>query len=206
MVGLVGLVFAINTVNAQAVEIAHPHDRFAHSMIIAKAGFYSHDIAPNTLSAMQRAMDYGADGTEVDLRMTRDGVIVAMHDPTLDRRFWGLGGVEDYDLAELRTMRPRMESKLAEKGAYDPATSLMTFEELLVLAKQRSMLLVLDVKTPSEELETQMITDLDQADAWANVIAVPASFTRIIMDERFDTPRFMRSDWHTIGPMPSEGR
>jgi glycerophosphoryl diester phosphodiesterase len=41
-------------------------------------------VAPeNTLAAFARALDDGADGIELDVRLARDGVPVVMHDPSL---------------------------------------------------------------------------------------------------------------------------
>jgi glycerophosphoryl diester phosphodiesterase len=39
----------------------------------------------NTLPAYEYAIDYGGDGIEVDLQVTADGVLVAMHDRTIGR-------------------------------------------------------------------------------------------------------------------------
>ncbi|QJS09702.1 glycerophosphodiester phosphodiesterase [Streptomyces argyrophyllae] len=41
----------------------------------------------NTLASLRSALDRGADAVEVDLRLTRDGVPVLLHDDTL-RRLW----------------------------------------------------------------------------------------------------------------------
>lgn len=38
----------------------------------------------NGITALKKAMDYGADGIEVDLQMTKDSVIVLYHDMTLE--------------------------------------------------------------------------------------------------------------------------
>ncbi|WP_377267364.1 glycerophosphodiester phosphodiesterase [Peterkaempfera sp. SMS 1(5)a] len=43
----------------------------------------------NTLPSIRSALAAGADAVEVDVRLTRDGVPVLLHDPTL-RRLWGL--------------------------------------------------------------------------------------------------------------------
>ncbi len=43
-------------------------------------------VAPeNTLAAIRRAVEAGADGIEVDVRLTRDGAVVLLHDPDLLR-------------------------------------------------------------------------------------------------------------------------
>jgi glycerophosphoryl diester phosphodiesterase len=58
----------------------------------------------NTLPAFAAAMDLGADMVEIDLRRTRDGSIVVLHDPTLER-LWGLeASVGDVDLAEVAAL------------------------------------------------------------------------------------------------------
>ena len=55
----------------------------------------------NTLPAFAAAVSLGADWVEIDLRRTRDGAIVVLHDQTLER-LWGLGAsVGDVDLAEV---------------------------------------------------------------------------------------------------------
>lgn len=56
----------------------------------------------NTLPAFEAAVHQGADMVELDLRRTRDGVIVVLHDPTL-LRLWGIDrAVGDLDLAQVR--------------------------------------------------------------------------------------------------------
>ena len=56
----------------------------------------------NTLPAFEAAVHQGADMVELDLRRTRDGVIVVLHDPTL-LRLWGIDRpVGDLDLAQIR--------------------------------------------------------------------------------------------------------
>lgn len=56
----------------------------------------------NTLRAIQRAIDLGVDQIEVDARLTRDGHLVLMHDPRVDRTTNGTGSVADLTLAEIR--------------------------------------------------------------------------------------------------------
>jgi glycerophosphoryl diester phosphodiesterase len=56
----------------------------------------------NTMPAFEAAVRQGADMVELDLRRTRDGVIVVLHDPTL-LRLWGIDrAVGDLDLAQIR--------------------------------------------------------------------------------------------------------
>lgn len=55
----------------------------------------------NTLAAFLLARDLGADGIELDVRMSRDGVPMVHHDPTLDRTTAMTGRVDARSAAEL---------------------------------------------------------------------------------------------------------
>jgi len=56
----------------------------------------------NTVAAFQAAVASGADMVELDLRRTREGEIVVVHDPSL-ARLWGIDrAVVDLDLAAIR--------------------------------------------------------------------------------------------------------
>ncbi len=62
----------------------NPGDLTRHLKIIAHRG--ASDLAPeNTLAAVELAWRLGADVVEVDVRLTRDGRIVVIHDETTDR-------------------------------------------------------------------------------------------------------------------------
>src|ERR1700686_17426 len=64
----------------------------------------SHDAPENTLAAFRLAWEAGADGIEGDFRLTRDGEIVCIHDPTTGRPA-GVGlSVADTTLACLREL------------------------------------------------------------------------------------------------------
>ncbi|MFF1635505.1 glycerophosphodiester phosphodiesterase [Leifsonia sp. NPDC058248] len=49
----------------------------------------SSEFRENTLPAIRSAIEKGADFVEIDVRLTADGDVVALHDPTL-RRLWGI--------------------------------------------------------------------------------------------------------------------
>jgi glycerophosphoryl diester phosphodiesterase len=63
----------------------------------------SSGVAPeNTLLAFARAVADGADGVELDVRATADGVPVVLHDRDLGRTTDGAGRVDELSLAELK--------------------------------------------------------------------------------------------------------
>jgi hypothetical protein len=138
--------------------------RRAGPVIIAHRGASA--FAPeNTLEAYAAAMDYGADGCEVDLRRTADGVLALFHDDMLDRLTEGIGALNQFTYYELLALQPRFTY-----GRATAETRVPTFAALLILARQRAMLLHLDVKEP--DLEADIVRLLDAADAWDHVVAV----------------------------------
>ena len=58
----------------------------------------------NTLPAFEAAIEYGCDLLEIDIRQTKDGELVIIHDSTLDRTTNGSGPVSNYTLAELKKL------------------------------------------------------------------------------------------------------
>ncbi len=62
-------------------------------------------VAPeNTLTSFRAARDAGADVFELDVHATRDGEVVVLHDPTLDRTTNGAGSVAAMTFAELSVL------------------------------------------------------------------------------------------------------
>ena len=58
----------------------------------------------NTKTAFQKALSLGVHGIELDLRLTRDGKGVIIHDATVDRTSDGTGQVERMTLAEIKAL------------------------------------------------------------------------------------------------------
>jgi glycerophosphoryl diester phosphodiesterase len=73
------------------------------SLVIGHRGA-SGDYPENTVLAFERAVEQGADALELDVRLTRDGAVVVIHDATLDRSTDGEGPVRDRTLSELRAL------------------------------------------------------------------------------------------------------
>ncbi len=61
----------------------------------------SADEPEHTLAAYRQAVRLGADAVECDVRMTRDGALVCVHDRRIDRTSTGRGVISALDLADL---------------------------------------------------------------------------------------------------------
>ena len=82
----------------------------------------SHDAPENTLAAFRLAWEQGADGIEGDFRLTRDGEIVCLHDPTTRRTAGVRLSVADATLAQLRELD--VGSWKGEQWAGEPIPTL----------------------------------------------------------------------------------
>jgi glycerophosphoryl diester phosphodiesterase len=58
----------------------------------------------NTLYAYQKAAELGVDVIEMDVHSTQDGILVMMHDDTVDRTTDGTGAIQEFYLAELKQL------------------------------------------------------------------------------------------------------
>jgi len=59
----------------------------------------------NTLASIQKALDLRVDMIEIDVFKISDGEIVVFHDETLDRLTNVQGGIEEYSIDELNTVK-----------------------------------------------------------------------------------------------------
>jgi glycerophosphoryl diester phosphodiesterase len=100
-------------------------------------------VPENSRAGLERCVALGVDLMETDVRRSADGVLVMIHDATLDRTTDGSGAVDQQLWADLARLRLRDD----EGGALAPLTDehMLTLDQMLALAKGRIML-NLDVK------------------------------------------------------------
>ncbi|MGX6604654.1 glycerophosphodiester phosphodiesterase [Micromonosporaceae bacterium Da 78-11] len=122
-------------------------------------------LPEHTLGAYLRALEEGADGLECDVRLTRDGHLVCVHDRRLDRTSNGRGPVSTKTLAELDSL---------DFGSWHPSYPgeeepelfrLLTLDRLLGAVRDygRNVRLLIETKHPSRygaEVERKLIETL----------------------------------------------
>lgn len=119
-----------------------------------------------SVAAIKACETVGADAVEVDVRRTRDGVLVLMHDDRVDRTTNGTGVVADMTAAQVRALRLRT-------GGGGPNAALTdehvpTLEEGLKAAKGK-FIVNLHLKAPVEREVAELVRRLDmvgQVTAW----------------------------------------
>lgn len=85
----------------------------------------------NSLQAIQSCIDMGVDMVEIDIRETKDGHLVLMHDNTIDRTTNGSGFLNQWTLDSLKTLN------LKDKSGVVTAHKIPTLEEALILSKNK---------------------------------------------------------------------
>ena len=110
MVGLVGCRSASNDAKVtektepankalKAVEALHdPNSQYV--VVVSHRGDWR-NYPENSIPAIESVIRMGVDMMELDLKMTKDSVLVLCHDWTLDRTTTGHGPVSDYSYEEL---------------------------------------------------------------------------------------------------------
>ncbi|MCR8723907.1 glycerophosphodiester phosphodiesterase [Frigidibacter sp. ROC022] len=94
----------------------------------------------NTIANLEDARAAGATTCEIDIRLTRDGVPVLMHDATLDRTTTGSGFLSDIDLVALRGL------EAVWRGDSERRAAIPTLEETLDWAVQNGIGLEIELK------------------------------------------------------------
>jgi len=116
--------------------------------VIGHRGDSAH-FPENTIPSFDRAVELGADAIEFDLRVSRDGEVVIIHDQTVDRTTNGTGAVDSLTLAELKSLdagarfSPDGDKTFPFRGR---GLTIPTFDEML--ARYTSVPLLIEVKIP----------------------------------------------------------
>jgi glycerophosphoryl diester phosphodiesterase len=112
------------------------------------------DRPGNTLASVRRAIEAGAHAAEVDVRTTKDGVLVCLHDATVDRTTDGKGRVAELTLAELK--------KLDAGGKFDAkfrGERIPTLREVLQAARGKIGVMI-DLKEEGEDYARKIAAEV----------------------------------------------
>lgn len=115
----------------------------------------------NSLLAFRNALSLRVDYLELDVHLSRDGEVMVIHDPTLDRTTTGTGPVRERTLAELAALR------LKERGGPVVEERIPTLDQVVALAAAGKRQILLEIK-PDEggrrypEIEEKVFAVLDR--------------------------------------------
>ena len=125
------------------VLLGEVNDPGGDVIVVAHRGCWSGGAPENSLAAIARCIEIGADMVEIDVAVTRDGTPILMHDETLDRTTEISGSLADLDWAAIRGVRLRERAGGPEAALTDETIPLL--RDALELTRD-NVLVNLDVK------------------------------------------------------------
>lgn len=112
----------------------------------------------NSIEGLQRTAGQMQVFFEIDPRLTKDSVIVLMHDPTLDRTTNGKGKLSDYTWNDLQSVRLKdFEGNLTK-------CKIPKLEDVIIWSKEKSVVINLDKKDAPMEGIVDIIKKCDAQD------------------------------------------
>jgi len=136
------------------------------------------EMAPeNTMEAFRLGVEAGAGGLELDVHLTRDGHLVVIHDPTVDRTTSGTGAVAEMTIDELRTFdagynfSPDRGDTLPYRGRNVRVPTLAE-----VLREFPSVAVNIDIKANHPGIEESVLGVLRSAEAGERALVVSSRY------------------------------
>ena len=132
----------------------------------------------NTLAAFDAGLATGADGLELDVHLSSDGVLVVCHDATLERTTAEAGRVADRTAAQLTSIRAGREFQALTAvgrttGSGDPA--LVTIPTLeAVFNRYPTTRIIVEMKVDTDEMGQALAREVRAANAVTRVCAAGA--------------------------------
>jgi glycerophosphoryl diester phosphodiesterase len=127
----------------------------------------------NTLASFDHGLEVGADGFELDVHLSKDGVVVVHHDRTLERTTNGRGALSACTADELARLDAGYWFTSRSDGAVDypyrgRGFGVPRFRD--VLARYPSTPLIVELKVNDPELARRTIDDVRELGAIARVV------------------------------------
>ncbi len=182
--------------------LATPAAAFAKPVTIVAHRGLAEGMPENTLAAFRQSIASGIAIIEIDLRVTKDGQLVVIHDETLDRTTDCRGRVAELTLARIRQCDAGWPSHNGER--------VPTFDEVLELVKSTPARLLADIKTGApldpvlaairdRRAETKVILGLRREDQVAYTRAtLPGVTVLAYMPRAADAAAFAQAGAHLI--------
>jgi glycerophosphoryl diester phosphodiesterase len=171
----------------------HPFFASPRPLVFAHRGGSA--LAPeNTIDAFDTGLALGADGLELDVRLSRDGAVVVHHDATLERTTNGRGEVAARTSDELA----RLDAGYCFRGAGTYPVHPFRGRDIgvptlaAVLARYRDARLIVELKVNSAELAAAAVAVVRQADA-VDRVCFGSSSLRVLRAARATEPAIATS-------------
>ena len=145
----------------------------------------------NTIVSFDHGLALGADGLELDVRLSRDGVVVVHHDATLDRTTSGRGGLSDFTADELARLDAGCRFQPPGAGVTEfpfQGQGIGVPRLRAVLTRYPSIPLIIELKSNDSELALRTVDELRLAGALDRA-SLGSFYWRVLNAAREDEPR-----------------
>lgn len=163
--------FKLNTVDDLYQLLTFDDNRYP--LISAHRGGASKGYPENAIETFQNIANHIPAIIECDIRLSKDSILVLMHDETLDRTTTGSGKVSDYTLRELKRFN------LKDPHGKVTNFTIPTLQEALLWGKNK-VVFTLDVKKEVPYLLLSDVIEKTNAKPYAIVITYNASQARAL--------------------------
>ena len=161
----------------------------------------------NTLPAIEKAIEVGADLIEIDIRQTRDGHLVLMHDQTVNRTTNGRGRVSDLTLDQILSLKikhdgegivrvPTLRDALQTmKGRIDPDLDYKEGDIEGLIKVVRDLDMIPDCTMHGSWARCETISDLESGMRIRPTVDFPLQVPELARSLR---PALINMDWHAV--------
>jgi glycerophosphoryl diester phosphodiesterase len=132
----------------------------------------------NSIEAMAHTLSFTPATFEIDPRLTKDSVVVLLHDDTLDRTTTGHGKLNSYTWEEVKKL------KLKDVDGKETPYRIPTLEEAIIWAKGKTVL-ILDKKDVPFATTAKLIKK-HHAEAWVMITVHNAKDAKYYYDDNKD--------------------
>nr|WP_321227014.1 glycerophosphodiester phosphodiesterase family protein [uncultured Psychroserpens sp.] len=137
-------------------------------------------VAENTIESIEKALEFGVDGVEIDVHKCASGELVVFHDFTLDRMTNASGEIGKYTLTQLKSLKVKRRFLIP------------TLQEVLDVIDKKCMLNI-ELKGKDTAAETcKIVSHYIENKGWTNDLFLISSFQEKELEEVFKIDKNLR--------------
>lgn len=146
------------------------------TLVLTHRGWWTAGFLENSLAAYKSSLIIGSDGNEIDVRKSKDGVLINFHDDYTDRLTNIIGKPEEFSFEEIRSSSLRVD-----QNSNSQFNCIPSFIDTMILHQQMSGLIHLDIKNLTDKtIQKDIIDILDALDMWEHLVSINPEATTIL--------------------------
>ncbi|XP_070580825.1 glycerophosphodiester phosphodiesterase 1-like [Ptychodera flava] len=158
----------------------------------------AYDAPENTIEAIREAKKNGADGVELDLEFTKDGVPVLLHDSSVDRTTDGQGEIKSYTFEEIRKLNASHGHRLSAQFS---KTRIPTLQEATEECLRLGLKIFYDVKGNAQQAAEALVKLFHEHPKLYESAAVCSFYPEVIYKVRLNDQKIVTALTHRSGDL-----